>query len=49
MKIIIDMNLPPSWVEFLAEKGFEAVHWSKISEYSKSPNLTLKSLVPYSL
>ena len=24
------MNLPPSWVERLAARGFEAVHWSTI-------------------
>ena len=32
MKILIDMNLPPSWVAFLAEKEFEAVHWSEIGK-----------------
>jgi predicted nuclease of predicted toxin-antitoxin system len=30
MKFLIDMNLPPSWVGFLTEAGFEAVHWSSI-------------------
>lgn len=30
MKILVDMNLSPGWVAFLAEAGFEAVHWSKI-------------------
>ena len=24
------MNLPPSWIERLAQHGFEAVHWSTI-------------------
>ena len=32
MKFLIDMNLSPLWVSFLAEKGFEAVHWSKVGE-----------------
>lgn len=30
MKILVDMNLSPRWVDFLASAGFEAVHWSKI-------------------
>jgi len=28
MKIVIDMNLPPSWVEVLQAGGHDAVHWS---------------------
>jgi predicted nuclease of predicted toxin-antitoxin system len=30
MKILIDMNLSPCWVDFLVEAGFTAVHWSKV-------------------
>jgi predicted nuclease of predicted toxin-antitoxin system len=30
MKILIDMNLSPSWVDFLVEAGFEAAHWSQV-------------------
>lgn len=30
MKILVDMNLSPSWVDLLIEAGFEAVHWSKV-------------------
>jgi predicted nuclease of predicted toxin-antitoxin system len=30
MKIVIDMNLPPSWVEVLQAGGHDAVHWSQI-------------------
>ena len=28
MKLLVDMNLSPSWVERLVRHGFEAVHWS---------------------
>ena len=28
MKFLIDMNLSPLWVSFLAENGFTAIHWS---------------------
>ena len=30
MKLLVDMNLSPSWVERLVRHGFEAVHWSTI-------------------
>ena len=30
MKLLVDMNLSPSWVDRLARHGFEAVHWSAI-------------------
>jgi predicted nuclease of predicted toxin-antitoxin system len=32
MKILLDMNLPPRWVEFLQHEGFEAVHWSTVGD-----------------
>ncbi len=32
MKILIDMNLTPAWVEVLEEQGWQAVHWSSIGE-----------------
>ena len=30
MKLLVDMNLSPSWIARLARHGFEAVHWSTI-------------------
>jgi predicted nuclease of predicted toxin-antitoxin system len=30
MKIVIDMNLSPQWVEVLILEGHDCVHWSKI-------------------
>ena len=30
MKLLVDMNLSPSWASRLAARGFEAVHWSAI-------------------
>jgi predicted nuclease of predicted toxin-antitoxin system len=32
MKLLLDMNLSPTWVRFLEENGFEAVHRSTIGE-----------------
>lgn len=28
MKLLVDMNLPPLWIPFLKQNGFEAIHWS---------------------
>ena len=30
MKIVIDMNLSPHWVQLLTDAGHEAVHWSEV-------------------
>lgn len=30
MKLLIDMNLSPKWVEFLADAGFKTAHWSTL-------------------
>jgi predicted nuclease of predicted toxin-antitoxin system len=30
MKILVDMNLSPGWVDFLVAAGFETVHWSTV-------------------
>ena len=32
MKLLLDMNLSPTWARFLEENGFEAVHWSTTGE-----------------
>ena len=32
MRILIDMNLPPRWVDFFADHGLKAVHWSAIGQ-----------------
>lgn len=28
MKILVDMNLTPEWVQFFATEGIESRHWS---------------------
>jgi predicted nuclease of predicted toxin-antitoxin system len=30
MRLLIDMNLAPRWVNVLADAGFEAAHWSTL-------------------
>lgn len=32
MKLLIDMNLSPDWVEVLGRHGWEAMHWSTIGD-----------------
>ena len=32
MKILVDMNLSPLWVPFLAGHGFEVLHWSTVGQ-----------------
>ncbi|OPY64286.1 MAG: hypothetical protein A4E57_03569 [Syntrophorhabdaceae bacterium PtaU1.Bin034] len=30
MKLLVDMNLSPRWIDLLTKSGFEAAHWSAI-------------------
>lgn len=32
MKLLIDMNLSPDWVNLFAQNGMEASHWSNIGD-----------------
>ncbi len=32
MKLLIDMNLSPAWVETLSRAGFDSVHWSAVGD-----------------
>ncbi|HYA15822.1 MAG TPA: DUF5615 family PIN-like protein [Bryobacteraceae bacterium] len=32
MRILVDMNLAPRWVQALAEFGYEAIHWSTMGD-----------------
>jgi len=41
MRILVDMNLSPTWVPFLAAHGIEAVHWSAIGEPSATDSQIL--------
>jgi len=40
LKILIDMNLSPSWVEVLQNAGFESCHWYKLGP-SNAPDSEL--------
>lgn len=30
MKILVDMNLSPAWVDFFSTNGIDAVHWMEL-------------------
>ncbi|TVP63815.1 MAG: hypothetical protein EA343_07060 [Nodularia sp. (in: Bacteria)] len=45
MKILLDINLSPDWVQVLENEGFEAVHWSKIG----NPSATDKVIMAWAL
>ena len=36
MKILVDMNLSPKWVDFLVKNGIEAMHWSSVGSHDAS-------------
>ena len=36
MKILVDMNLSPAWVPFLANQGIDALHWSNVGAATAS-------------
>ena len=34
MKLLVDMNLSPRWIEWLTQARFEAVHWSSLGQHN---------------
>ena len=42
MKILIDMNLSPDWVEVFIKEGWEAVHWSKIGDPRENDRVVMQ-------
>jgi predicted nuclease of predicted toxin-antitoxin system len=41
MKLLVDMNLSPRWVQTLTEAGFEAAHWSVLGEPSATDDMIM--------
>lgn len=44
LRLLVDMNLSPSWVEVLNDAGFEATHWSLVG----APNAPDRELFSWS-
>jgi predicted nuclease of predicted toxin-antitoxin system len=42
MKILVDMNLSPDWVEVLRQAGHDAVHWSSCGAVDASDETILR-------
>ena len=40
MKIVIDMNLSPTWVSPFEAAGYEAVHWSTVAMLKRRTQLS---------
>ena len=43
MKILVDMNLSPGWVDYLAGNGIKALHWSSVG----TPNAPDTEIITY--
>ncbi len=43
MKLVVDMNLSPGWVEALSTQGIDAVHWSAVGR----PNATDRDVMSW--
>jgi predicted nuclease of predicted toxin-antitoxin system len=42
MKILIDMNLSPGWVDVFRSRDIEAVHWSHIGAANAKDELVIQ-------
>jgi len=41
MKVLVDMNLSPQWVEVLQRHGFECTHWIEVGDiHAKDVEIT---------
>ena len=41
MKVLVDMNLSPSWIALLERHGFSAIHWSAVGKGSEPDSVVL--------
>jgi predicted nuclease of predicted toxin-antitoxin system len=42
VKVLVDMNLSPSWVQALEDHGFPAIHWSSVGDGSAPDSVVLE-------
>ncbi|MEZ4863709.1 MAG: DUF5615 family PIN-like protein [Caldilineaceae bacterium] len=42
MRILIDMNLTPAWVQFFVQHQIEAVHWSSIGPITELDSVIME-------
>lgn len=41
MKLLIDMNLPPEWVNIFQQHGLDAIHWREIGDPRASDSIIM--------
>ena len=41
MKLLIDVNLSPVWVQYLAQAGFDAVHWTEVGDVGAEDSIIM--------
>ena len=42
VKLLIDMNLSPDWVDFLESHGWPAAHWSHIGAHNAPDEIIMR-------
>jgi predicted nuclease of predicted toxin-antitoxin system len=42
MKILVDVNLAPAWVDVLQAHGYDAIHWTQVGD-PRAPDVKLMS------
>ncbi|WP_247216083.1 DUF5615 family PIN-like protein [Synechococcus sp. C9] len=42
MKILVDMNLSPDWIQMFADQNIEALHWSSVGDPRASDSTILQ-------
>ena len=42
IKVLIDMNLSPRWIDLFQKHGIEAVHWSKIGDHRAKDHVIME-------
>ena len=42
MKLVVDMNLPPTWVPVLEAGGHTAVHWSSVGDHKATDSAVME-------
>ncbi|MEW6103486.1 MAG: DUF5615 family PIN-like protein [bacterium] len=42
MKLLIDMNLSPNWVEVFEREGWQTLHWSTVGDYGATDYVIMK-------
>ncbi len=42
MKLLLDMNLSPRWIQTLGDQGWETVHWTSVGDPRASDRVIME-------